>query len=91
VVSVWEVFLLAKRGRLELPVPAPACVERAIAHRGLVEVSLTRRVIARAVDLPDLHQAPLDRILVAETQERGLVLPTRNPQTARYPHLRVLR
>ncbi|MDA0578022.1 MAG: type II toxin-antitoxin system VapC family toxin [Verrucomicrobia bacterium] len=90
VVSAWEIALLVKRGRLELPLPPGEFISRAIRHHGLVELPLERRVAERAVALPDIHNDPFDRILVAECLERGGTLISRDTTLPRYPRLRVV-
>ena len=90
VVSAWEIALLVKRGRLELPLPPGEFVSRAIRHHGLVELPLERRVAERAVALPDIHNDPFDRILAAECLERGGKLISRDATLPRYPRLRVV-
>lgn len=90
VVSSWEIGLLVKRGRLELPLPSGEFITRAIRHHGLVELPLERRVIERAVALPDIHNDPFDRILAAECLERGGTLISRDTILPRYPRLRVI-
>lgn len=90
VVSVWEIALLVKRGRLTLPLPPDEYLTRAIAHHGLIELPLTRRVAQASVALPDIHNDPFDRILVAECNMRGLSLISRDGMIARYPGLPVI-
>ena len=90
IVSAWEISLLAKRGRLTLPLPPDEYLTRAIAHHGLVELPLTRRVAQASTALPDLHNDPFDRILIAECNARGLSLVSRDAMIARYPGIHVI-
>jgi len=90
VVSAWEIFLLVKRGRLSLPMSPDDYLTRAIAHHGLIELPLTRRVVQSAVSLPDIHNDPFDRILVAECSSRGLSLVSRDAVISRYPGVSVI-
>lgn len=90
VVTAWEIALLVKRGRLELPLPPGEFVSRAIRHHRLIDLPLERRVAERAVALPDIHNDPFDRILAAECMERGGTLVSRDSILPRYPHLRVV-
>jgi PIN domain nuclease of toxin-antitoxin system len=90
VVSAWEIALLVKRGRLELPLPPGEFVSRAIRHHRLIELPLERRIAERAVALPDIHNDPFDRILAAECLERGGTLISRDVTLPRYPNLRVV-
>ncbi len=90
VVSAWEISLLVKRGRLTLPLPPDEYFSRAVAHHGLIEVPLTRQVAQAAVSLPDIHNDPFDRILIAECRERGMSLVSHDAVVSRYPGLSVI-
>ena len=90
VVSAWEISLLVKRGRLILPLPPEEYLARAIAHHGLIELPLTRRTAQSAVSLPDVHNDPFDRVLVAECLLRGLSLVSRDAVISRYDGVRVI-
>lgn len=90
IISAWEISLLVKRGRLILPLPPNDYFARAVTHHGLIEVPLTRRVAQNSVDLPDIHNDPFDRILIAECQSRGLSLVSCDSTLARYPGLKIV-
>ena len=90
VVTAWEVSLLAKRGRLKLPLRPDDYLTRAIDHHGLIELPLTRRVVQASVLLPDIHNDPFDRILIAECQARGLSLISRDAVIPRYSDVPVI-
>jgi PIN domain nuclease of toxin-antitoxin system len=40
--------------------------------------------------LPDIHNDPFDRILIAEALERGMILVSKDKTIARYPDVRVV-
>jgi len=65
-VSAWEIALLHKRGRLLLPVSLEIFMRRAAARHGLHELPVTAALAMAAVTLPDIHNDPFDRILIAE-------------------------
>ncbi|MEI8141202.1 MAG: type II toxin-antitoxin system VapC family toxin [bacterium] len=90
IVSAWEISLLVKRGRLILPFPPEEYLTRAIAHHRLIELPLTRRVAQASVSLPDIHNDPFDRILIAECHERSLSLISRDAIIPGYPGVRVI-
>ena len=90
VVSAWEMSLLIKRGRLTLPLPPEEFLTRAIAHHGLIELPLTRQVAQASVSLPDLHNDPFDRVLIAECHARALSLISCDTVIPRYPGIRVV-
>lgn len=90
VVSAWEISFLEKRGRLKLPLPPDDYLTRAIAHHGLIELPLSRRVAHASVALPDIHNDPFDRILIAECHARGLSLISRDAVIPGYPGVQVI-
>ena len=90
VVSAWEISLLVKRGRLTLPLSPEEFLTRAIAHHGLIELPLTRKVAQASVSLPDIHNDPFDRILISECNARSLSLVSCDRVTPRYPGVHVI-
>ncbi len=85
VVSAWEVALLQKKNRLSLPMAASIFLHRAVIRHGIRELPLTRRTVLAAVDLPDVHNDPFDRILVAEAIQARLVIVTKDSVIPNYP------
>ena len=73
VVSVWEVDLKHRRGKL--PVPARRFRDE-LESAGVVILSLSDVHVLTAVPLPDDHQDPFDRILLAVAEAEHLVLLT---------------
>lgn len=66
--SAWEIAIKCARGRLSLPEsPGQYVPDRMAAHRFLplpVQISHALQVF----NLPDIHQDPFDRLLVAQSQ-----------------------
>ena len=89
-VSAWEIVMLEKRGRLTLPMAAEEYIERALFRSGVHELPLNRYTAQASVRLPDIHNDPFDRILIAEALERGMILISKDMTVARYPDVRVV-
>ena len=89
-VSAWEVALLYKRGRLLLPVSPEIFMQRAVARHGLHELPVTAEVAMAAVALPDIHNDPFDRILIAEALERKCLMVTKDAVIPKYPRVSVV-
>jgi len=85
VVSAWEIALLQKKNRLRLPVPVPVFLQRGLARHGIHELPLLRRTVLTAVNLPDIHNDPFDRILVAEAIQGRLTIVTKDSVIPEYP------
>lgn len=67
-ISVWEVALLLSKNRLTLNVTALQWRESLLAA-GFVEIPVDGAIAARSVALPDFHDDPADRIIIATAQE----------------------
>ena len=89
-VSAWEIALLYKRGRLLLPVPPDLFVGKALVRHGIQELPITRNVALAAVALPDIHNDPFDRILVAEALERKCRIISKDAIIPTYPGISVV-
>jgi PIN domain nuclease of toxin-antitoxin system len=70
--SVWEVAIKRRRGNLKFS----GSVSAAIAANGFLELPILPLEAEAAGDLAWEHQDPFDRMLVAQTMHRGLILIT---------------
>jgi PIN domain nuclease of toxin-antitoxin system len=85
VISIWEIALLVKKGRLDLPVSTDRWVARALEVPGIQLLAFTPEVAIASVHLPDsLNNDPSDRILVATARIEGLTLMTRDKAILRF-------
>jgi PIN domain nuclease of toxin-antitoxin system len=85
VISVWEVGLLAAKGRIELGMAADKWVERALAVPGLRLCHLTPAIAVRSSFLPMApHGDPADRIIMATALAEGVPLVTRDQAILAY-------
>ncbi|MBU6183023.1 MAG: type II toxin-antitoxin system VapC family toxin [Verrucomicrobia bacterium] len=90
VVTCWEIALLHKKGRLLLPLPPNEFVEKAALHHGVQDLPLTREIAMAAVALPEIHNDPFDRILVAEALHHGCRLVTKDETIPLYPGVKAV-
>lgn len=81
-VSVWELKLLIKRGRLTLTVPGDAVVTRTIEDPAFEFVPIDADIASRSVDLPDVHADPADRFILATAATYGCPIVSKD---ARFP------
>jgi PIN domain nuclease of toxin-antitoxin system len=75
-VSVWELMVLAERGRVKLDVDPRLWVTEALAKTPLHEAVLTNTVALRSREVGLPHDDPADRFLVATAQVYELTLAT---------------
>jgi PIN domain nuclease of toxin-antitoxin system len=75
-VSVWELLVLAERGRVKLDADARAWVSEALAKAPLHEAALTHAVALKSREIALPHQDPADRFLAATALVYELTLVT---------------
>lgn len=85
VISVWEVGVLAAKGRVQLGLPAPEWVRRALGAPGLVLAELTPDIAVESSFLPHgFHGDPADRMIVATARLTGATLYTKDRSILAY-------
>lgn len=88
-ISVWEVALLVKRGRLQLTMATADWIERSEALPSLRFAPVDNRIALRSMLLPEpLHGDPADRIIIATALQLGATLITRDDKLRAYPHVK---
>jgi len=89
-ISVWEVLVLAEKGRIEFDSPAGGWVRTALKHCPLREAPVTHEIAltSRTIQLP--HNDPADRFLAATATVRNLTLVTADQRLIDAPDLTVL-
>lgn len=75
-VSVWELLVLAERGRVKLDADPRYWVTEALARTPLHEAALTNAVALKSREVVLPHQDPADRFLVATALVYDLTLAT---------------
>jgi PIN domain nuclease of toxin-antitoxin system len=75
-ISVWEVLLLAERGRVKLDAEPRRWIAEALAAAPVQEAPLTVEVAIRSREIMPAHPDPVDRFLVATALVYGLTLVT---------------
>jgi PIN domain nuclease of toxin-antitoxin system len=75
-ISVWELIVLAERGRVRLDAEPRAWVREALERAPLEEAALNHEVALRSREVALPHQDPADRFLVATALTYELTLVT---------------
>ena len=84
-ISALEMAILVKRRRLTLPLEFPAFWERALDRHGIGEIPVDWRIAQHSVQLPDVHNDPFDRIIVATAQLHNLTILSKDRTLPSYP------
>jgi PIN domain nuclease of toxin-antitoxin system len=83
-ISIWEIAVKLKRGKLEMPITAEE-FSRRIESSGVVELlAVDAATWLRSVALPWDHRDPADRVIVATAQARGLPLLSKDARLQAY-------
>jgi PIN domain nuclease of toxin-antitoxin system len=80
-VSLWEIAIKVRTGRLELKL---SDVEREVDHLGYRWLSLTRTHLRKLMTLPVIHRDPYDHLLLAQAASEDLQLLTHDDEMTRY-------
>jgi PIN domain nuclease of toxin-antitoxin system len=64
-ISCFEVSLLVKRGKLELPLPVTEWLIEATVKSNIESLPITCEIAHQSVSLADIHRDPADRIIIA--------------------------
>ncbi len=88
-ISVWEVALLARRGRLELTLAVEDWIAKNEALPFFSFVPVDNAIFIRSVLLPGpLHADPADRIIIATAIMKGIPVVTKDEKIRNYPKVR---
>jgi PIN domain nuclease of toxin-antitoxin system len=88
-ISVWEVALLASRGRLTFSMDAQDWITKSEALPFLHFVPLDNAIAVRAVRLEEpFHKDPADRIIVATAITMGAPVVSSDAKIQKYPHVK---
>lgn len=95
IISVWEIAMLAAKGRLILDCDCANWVQAALAAPGLSLAELTPAIAVASAALPGrLHADPADRIIIATARVTDAVLVTADQaiiQYGRNGHVKIAR
>lgn len=64
-ISCWEVILLEKFNRIELPLPVDEWLKEALGGSDVAILSIDERIASLAARLPYHHKDPADRFIIA--------------------------
>jgi PIN domain nuclease of toxin-antitoxin system len=89
-ISALEIAMLVKRERLSLPLDPADFIDRALRQHGIHEIPLDRSIAIASTCLPDIHNDPFDRIIVATAQLNGMSIVSRDPILRSYPEVKII-
>jgi PIN domain nuclease of toxin-antitoxin system len=87
VISCFEVAWLERHGRIVLPCERATWFDKALAGSEIECLPLTPPIASRAVDLPEHHRDPQDRLIIATALEYRCSLMSFDAQFSAYQEL----
>jgi PIN domain nuclease of toxin-antitoxin system len=84
VVSVWELAVKWRLGKLQLPAHPSEWNQQLERELALESLPVRRDHAVRVADLPDHHRDPFDRLLVAQAQIEDVPIITADGILAKY-------
>lgn len=84
-VTLWEIMILAERGRIELHPTPEERIEEALRRSPVKEAKLSHAIAVKSRQVEVPHQDPADRFIAATAWEYGMILITadQRPKAAR--------
>jgi PIN domain nuclease of toxin-antitoxin system len=82
VVSLWEIVVKLRIGKLEADIGA---IERAVLRNSFDRLAITAEHLRALVDLPQHHRDPFDHLLLAQAMHEGAVFVSEDPAMPLYP------
>jgi PIN domain nuclease of toxin-antitoxin system len=84
VVTIWELAIKINKGKLTFPQPLQRLVEDGMYEFKLEILPVTAEDAHYTIHLPNHHDDPFDRMLIAQANVRGLKLITKDSRLAAY-------
>lgn len=81
----WEIAIKHALGKLTLPLAPAVYVPARIATLGFRELPITHAHALAVCTLPNHHNDPFDRIMIAQAQVEGVSLVTVDENVLKYP------
>jgi len=82
-INFWEIALLNKKGRIEIPDVEQWHVDLQ-AFASLHTLTPSAVEMSRSVALPDFHKDPFDRLLIAQALQHSMTLVSKDALVAQY-------
>ena len=83
--SIWELQIKAQIGRLELARPLVDIVREQQEVNQIQLLPIILELIIALEDLPQHHQDPFDRMLIAQARHEDMPIITKDTKIAKYP------
>jgi len=86
-VSIYELSVLVKKGRIKIKLDLDDWLDIATEKSGIEVCTITYEIAKKAGSLPAIHGDPIDRLLIATAQFHNLQFATKDQWIRKYPDL----
>lgn len=87
-ISIWEIYMLIKKGRIKLSIHPQSWLEKVESISFIQFVPVDNRIASQSVNLPEpFHDDPADRIIIATALNHGATLITKDRRILSYSHV----
>lgn len=86
-ISCFEVSLLVKLGKLELPLPTHEWLDEALEGSGVTCLPISCHIAQQSVALSNIHKDPADHIIMATALVHGALLASVDSVFPSYPEM----
>jgi len=89
-ISALEIGLSVKRKGLSLPVEPQRFIAKGLSQHGIQEIPVSSEIALFSTKLPEIHNDPFDRIIIATAQHEGLTILSKDAKLREYPNTTVV-
>lgn len=89
-ISAFEISLLGRKGKLELPRAPFEWFAETIRLYGVEDIPVSSEIASSSAELPFIHQDPCDRIIIATALKYRLSIVTADRIMPRYPGIKII-
>lgn len=82
-ITFWEIALLIKKGRINIE-DVTTWKEELFKNTSIQLIDPTAEEMILSTSLPDIHKDPFDRLLIAQAQNNGMKLVTKDQLIVKY-------
>jgi PIN domain nuclease of toxin-antitoxin system len=84
-VSVWEIHVKYRLGKLSLPLSPDKFIPKERERHMIARLDLSEQDTFHLLKLPAVHRDPFDRMIVCQAIEHSLTILTPDPLVTQYP------
>ena len=89
-ISAFEIAIKNSKGLLELPLSPLMWFDNTVKMHGLTELPVDYKIYIESVELPKIHQDPVDRIIIATAKEHNLKIITPDKRIRQYDCIKTI-